>query len=257
MITSKDNPQFKALKKLIHQPKRSDALMVVEGVHACQLLLKHQGMHHLRIEKVWVGRSALNDREVQSLLLQAQHQYIPVMELDGALFRELSSLEQGISVLFEVQRPAIEPMNFENITGNVVLLDGIQDPGTMGTINRIADWLGIEQIVCSTDSADPYNPKVVQATMGSIARVKIIHTDLKKWLEDMSDTQIFAAVLGGKDVSSINKISEGVIIIGNESKGISPELLKLSNIKIAIPAKGKAESLNAAIATGIILSHLI
>jgi|CXWL01.1.fsa_nt_gi TrmH family RNA methyltransferase len=138
-----------------------------------------------------------------------------------------------------------------------LVLDNIQDPGNLGTIIRIADWFGVEKIICSPDSADMYNPKVVQSTMGSIARVKVYYRDLAEWLDSQKDIPIYTACLDGQEVTTIKKIKEGIIIIGNESKGISPEILNLANIKITIAQKGKAESLNAGVATGIILSHLI
>ena len=142
--------------------------------------------------------------------------------------------------------------------GRIILaLDSIRDPGNMGTILRIADWFGIEQVVCSEDSAEQYNPKVVQASMGSIARVNVFYTGLEQWLAMQKDTRIYAAVLEGQVINGMKKMEEGIILIGNESKGISAELLKLANVMITIPRKGKAESLNAAVATGIILSHLV
>lgn len=136
-----------------------------------------------------------------------------------------------------------------------VVLDGIQDPGNLGTIIRIADWFGIEQVLCSPDCADIYNSKVVQSTMGSIARVQVRYGMLPEWLHTCG-VRIYAAALEGVSISAMNKISEGVIIIGNESKGISPAVLEMANVKITIERKGKAESLNAAVAAGIILSHI-
>lgn len=142
--------------------------------------------------------------------------------------------------------------------GKITLaLDTLQDPGNLGTIIRIADWFGVEQIVCSHDSADLYNPKVVQASMGSIVRVKVYYAELEKWLAAQKDVRIYATVLEGQDITGINQVAEGIILIGNESKGISPELLQLAGVKISIPGKGKAESLNAAVATGIVLSHIL
>lgn len=138
----------------------------------------------------------------------------------------------------------------------VLALDQIQDPGNMGTIIRIADWFGIRQIVCSTDSAELYNPKVVQSTMGSIGRVQVLYTDLGAWLAAQTGSRIYAAMLDGKDVSSMEPLREGIILIGNESKGVSAGLSGLAHERITIPKKGNAESLNAAVATGIILSHL-
>ena len=143
------------------------------------------------------------------------------------------------------------------VKGNVSLaLDAIQDPGNMGTIIRIADWFGIGNIFCSTDCADVYNPKVVQSAMGSITRVRVEQGDLNSWLSKDDDVRIYAAVLNGRDITKMEKLNEGIIVIGNESNGISEEIMKLVNVQITIPGKGKAESLNAAVATGIVLSHL-
>lgn len=107
------------------------------------------------------------------------------------------------------------------------------------------------------DSADVYNSKVVQSSMGSISRVRVEYTDILSFLQKHKELRIYAAVLDGRDITKMERINEGIIVIGNESKGINEEILKLANVKITIPGKGKAESLNAAVATGIILSHLI
>lgn len=142
--------------------------------------------------------------------------------------------------------------------GNIILaLDTIQDPGNLGTIIRIADWFGITHIVCSHECADQYNPKVVQSTMGSIARVQLHYTGLPAWLITQKETRIYAAALEGQDITGMKKLSEGIIIIGNESKGISASVMEQVNVRITIPQKGKAESLNAAVAAGIIVSHLV
>ena len=143
------------------------------------------------------------------------------------------------------------------VEGLILALDNIQDPGNLGTLIRIADWFGIKQIICSEGTAECYNPKVVQATMGSIARVAVYYTDLETWLSAQASIGIYAAVLEGKDIRKIDPLKEGILLIGNESKGISPEILALANHRITIPQKGKAESLNAAVAAGIILSHLV
>jgi TrmH family RNA methyltransferase len=135
-------------------------------------------------------------------------------------------------------------------------LCGIQDPGNLGTIIRIADWFGITQVICSEDSADRYNPKVVQSTMGSIARVKVSYTDMEALLRNNPDLPVYATVLDGEDVKKTERPGEGLILIGNESKGIPERILSLANKRITISRKGGAESLNAGVATGIILSHL-
>jgi RNA methyltransferase, TrmH family len=138
-----------------------------------------------------------------------------------------------------------------------LMLETIQDPGNMGSILRIADWFGIKTIICSKDSADIFNPKVVQSTMGSIARVHVIYEDLENIIQRNRLPPIYASTLNGKSVFEIDPLKEAIILIGNESKGISEQLLSHSKETITIPRKGKAESLNAAVATGIILSQLV
>jgi RNA methyltransferase, TrmH family len=137
-----------------------------------------------------------------------------------------------------------------------LVLDEIKDPGNFGTIIRIADWFGIKNIVCSQNCVDQYNPKVVQSTMGSIARVNVFYTDVTAWLTQYPTIKKYAATLNGKDVRELGAITEGIILIGNESRGLHPNLQNLATDFITIHKKGGAESLNAAVATGIIISHL-
>ena len=179
-----------------------------------------------------------------------------IIEVSDAELEKISQLTTPNQVLAVIEK--IQWKNDPEIKGNISLaLDTIQDPGNMGTIIRLADWFGIKNIFCSTDCADVYSPKVVQASMGSISRVRVEYTDILSWLKENNDVRIYAAVLDGRDITKMEKISEGIIVIGNESKGINAEMLKLANVQITIPGKGKAESLNAAVATGIILSHLV
>lgn len=135
-------------------------------------------------------------------------------------------------------------------------LDAIQDPGNFGTMIRTADWFGIKQIVCSSGCAELYNPKVIQATMASIARVNVWYDENADWLQNQA-APIFAATLSGSSIYDHQKKGSGILVIGNESKGISRGLLALAKNQITIPKIGGAESLNAAVATGIILSHLV
>jgi len=136
-----------------------------------------------------------------------------------------------------------------------LVLDDIQDPGNLGTIIRNADWFGVENIICSKGTADAYNPKVVQSTMASLGRVQLLYTDIEDWLKK-TPVKKYAAALHGKDLHLVGKPTEAIIIIGNESKGISAKILSLADEKITIPRFGSAESLNAAVATGIILYAL-
>jgi TrmH family RNA methyltransferase len=137
-----------------------------------------------------------------------------------------------------------------------LVLDDISDPGNLGTIIRIADWFGIENIICSDDCVDCYNPKVVQSTMGSISRVNMLYTNLSSFIIFHENIDVYAATLSGAPISGFKSLAEGFVLIGNESKGINKKLLDISTHQITIPRHGKAESLNAAVATGIILSHL-
>src|SRR6186997_3453066 len=178
-----------------------------------------------------------------------------VIELSGMELDKISQLTTPNLVLAVIEK--IQWKNDPGIKGAISLaLDTIQDPGNLGTIIRLADWFGVKTVFCSTDCADVYNPKVVQSSMGSISRVRVEYTDILSLLEENKEVGIYAAVLNGKDITKMEKIKEGIIVIGNESKGINQEMLKLANVQITIPGKGKAESLNAAVATGIILSHL-
>ncbi len=179
-----------------------------------------------------------------------------VIELSDAELEKISQLTTPNQVLAVIEK--LQWKNDPEMKGNISLaLDTIQDPGNMGTIVRLADWFGIKNIFCSADCADVYSPKVVQASMGSISRVRVEYTDILSWLIENNDVCIYAAVLDGRDITKMEKINEGIIVIGNESKGINAEILKLANVQITIPGKGEAESLNAAVATGIILSHLV
>ena len=138
----------------------------------------------------------------------------------------------------------------------ILALDQVKDPGNLGAIVRIADWYGISDIVCSLQSVDFFNPKVIAATMGSFIRVKVHYTDLTHWLSE-NKVMVFGAVLNGINVHQITfkDYKNGVIVLGSESHGISSEVLPHITQKITIPRFGAAESLNVAMATAIILDN--
>lgn len=139
-------------------------------------------------------------------------------------------------------------------------LDGVQDPGNLGTIIRTADWFGIRHIICSQTTADAFNPKVVQATMGSIARVRICYTDLTGWLPSLPEgTPVYGTMLEGDDLYSATLSDHGIIVMGNEGNGISEEVGTLLTQRLLIPpyptCNKTAESLNVSIATAIICAE--
>ncbi len=169
--------------------------------------------------------------------------------------QKISLLHTPNKVVAVFDKKEAEALNVKKTIS--LMLDDIQDPGNMGTIIRIADWFGVKNIICSINCADAYNPKVVQSSMGSLGIVNIINTDLKNFISNNKDVSVFAATLTGKSISTFNKLNEGLILIGNESKGVNEELLQLASGQLTIPKFGEADSLNAAVATGIILSHIV
>ncbi len=150
------------------------------------------------------------------------------------------------------------PANKEIVeSGLIIALDSIRDPGNLGTILRLCDWFGINQLICSKETVDIYNPKVVQATMGSIARVNVNYIDLNAFVSE-TELPVFGTFMDGKNIYKSVLPQEGIIIMGNEANGISPELELLVKNKLTIPRFGslqKTESLNVATATAIILSE--
>jgi len=176
-----------------------------------------------------------------------------VVEIDAIELKRLSQLQTPNQVIAVVNKMSLKIPDTSSFT---IYLDTIQDPGNFGTIIRIADWFGIKNIVCSPGCADLYNSKVVQSTMVSMARVNVFYDEKDEWLKKQT-VCIYAATLGGSSIYQHSKIENGILVIGNESKGIRKEILQLAKEQITIPKRGKAESLNAAVATGIILSHLL
>lgn len=163
---------------------------------------------------------------------------------------------QEVLAVFHIPSPVSRPQAEGNQLS--LALDGIQDPGNMGTIIRIADWFGINTVYCSPDTVDIYNPKVVQATMGSIAHVNIIYTDLLTLLEH-ADCPVYGTLLDGEDIYRQELSANGIIVMGNEGNGISQPVRRFITHKLYIPnfhaAEETAESLNVAIATAITCSE--
>ncbi len=200
-------------------------------------------------------------------LLRAGYQPYTVFstqERDGAQtvteeeLRRLSFLQHPQEVLgvFEIPEHSKTTMSYKG--GLALALDGVQDPGNVGTIIRIADWFGISTIYCSPDTADVYNPKVVQATMGSLAHIPIIYFDLVELLSDCN-CPVYGTLLDGEDIYQEKLSAEGIIVMGNEGNGISPAVRELVKHRLLIPnfsTTGEtAESLNVAIATAITCSE--
>jgi TrmH family RNA methyltransferase len=191
-----------------------------------------------------------------------QDKKIPAFETTPREMERISALSTPSPVLAILEIPQMPTADCRLPTADLLLaLDDIRDPGNMGTILRIADWFGIDQVVCSETCVELFNPKVVQATMGSIARVKVFYTGLEQFLEGAGDkVPVYGAFLEGESLYETELTRNGVILIGNESKGISHELEKRVTRKIFIPSygdspHGKAESLNASVAAAVICAE--
>lgn len=179
--------------------------------------------------------------------------YTDLVKINERELSTISQLKTPNKYLAVVKQKQSLCNDFKGLT---LLLDGVKDPGNLGTIIRIADWFGISNIVCSCDCVDIYNFKVIQSTMGSIFRVNVFYKDLKEFIETNKDKKVYGAVLGGENVYEITiQKEDSFLVMGNESNGISKEIIKLLDNKISIPQFGSAESLNVAIATSILCSE--
>ena len=183
-----------------------------------------------------------------------------VLRISDDELRKVSFLQhpQQVVALFPLPSHQMLPPS-ASTTELTLALDGVQDPGNLGTIIRIADWFGINRIVCSEETADAWNPKVVQATMGSIARVDISYTDLAAWIDQQPEgTPVYGTLLDGDDIYAQELSEGGVIIMGNEGKGLTEKVRRRVTRRLLIPSYRKddtAESLNVAIATAIVCSE--
>lgn len=183
-----------------------------------------------------------------------------IVEISQKELERISTLKTPNQVLAIVQipQPDTRAIQSNKIT---LVLDELKDPGNLGTIIRTADWFGVDQVICSPDCADIYNPKVVQATMGSLFRVPVQYTDLHDFLTKQSNKiPVYGTFLDGENMYDFHSKSSGIIVIGNESHGISDRIQPLIHHKISIPnysthKQFQAESLNASIATAIVLSE--
>lgn len=236
--------QVKYIQSLAHKKFRdAEGVFVVEGPKIVAELLQAAKLRPRAVYALpgWIGELPPSLRSTLTAINESE-------------LGRLSALTTPNQVMAVFEKPGFPPASFDR--GVHLALDGIQDPGNLGTIVRLADWFGIATVVCSPDSADVFNPKAIQSTMGSIARVPVCYADPGELIRG-SGLPVYAALLEGEGVYGIGKIDKGWILIGNESKGIRPELQQLATHRVTIPRIGHAESLNAAVATGIILSHLV
>ncbi len=183
-----------------------------------------------------------------------------IIEVSRDELSKASLLKTPHDVLGVFEQPKYDIQNINLNEQLLLMVDGVQDPGNLGTIIRLADWFGIEHVICSPDSADVFNPKTVQATMGALGRVKIHYTSLPEYLSSLPDNiPVYGTFLEGENIYPRELSSNGIIVLGNEGQGIRPEVSAMITRKLFIPnypqGKKTSESLNVAIAGAIICSE--
>lgn len=187
------------------------------------------------------------------LNLSQKINFIECPATDLAKFSSLTTPQEVIALIKIPTWPVLETKILQQSFS--IVLDGIQDPGNLGTIIRTADWFGIQNIICSEDTVDAYNAKVVQATMGSLARIHVHYVNLAQLITN-TKLPVFGALLDGENIYQTNFGSQGLIVLGNEGNGIRPEIQALIQKPVTIPLLGKAESLNVAIANAVFCSEI-
>ena len=243
--------QIKFIRQLEQKKyRRREGLFVAEGTKVVGDLLAHYQPHSVYATEEWLAKNTSSLSHLSS----------SVFTVTDEELRRISFLQhpQQVLALFPLPLPTDISLTsyLSTLTSKLsIALDGIQDPGNLGTIIRIADWFGIEHIICSEDTADAWNPKVIQATMGSIARVNIIYTNLSDFIGTLPpDYPVYGTLLDGDNIYTQPLTSHGLIVMGNEGNGISPEIRQKINRRLFIPSyrtDDTAESLNVAIATAI------
>ncbi len=217
-----------------------ESTFIVEGPKMVQELLRS----NWTIKKIYATSDWIQGQGVLP---------VPVVEVDQIMLERMSQMQSPHQVIALAEKETfLKQLPFDETF--TLLLDGIQDPGNLGTIIRTADWFGVKQILVSEDTAGFYNPKVLQSTMGSCFRVRVESVNLEAIIKATA-LPVYGALLNGTSMYESAIVSTGFLVIGNESKGIGNQLTKYITHPIKIPKYGNAESLNAAVATGIILSH--
>lgn len=225
--------------------RKREGLFVAEGPKVVGDLLSRFRLHSVFATDEWTGGDSIGAD-------------VRLERVDDDTLRRLSFLQhpQQVVAVMEMNKEEKVEVDADRLT---IMLDGVQDPGNLGTIIRIADWFGIDSIICSPDTADAYNPKVVQATMGSLGRVSVTYSPLVPLLSSLpAEMPIYGTLLDGKDIYQKELTRHGVIIMGNEGNGISEEVRAMVTHPLLIPRfrQGEsAESLNVAVATAITCSE--
>ena len=254
-ITSKENKLIKHIIKLKEKKYRKEYNeYIIEGVKIVEEAIQEKA----KIKQIIISEEAINSELVQKHLKEdlTKIEYIQVPE---SIFKLISEVERPQGVLAVIEKEE----NGENIDLEqeiILALDDLQNPGNLGTIIRTLDSVGLKQILISKGTTDPYNSKVIRSTMGAIFRVKIVECEnLKETLKKLQNNNFKIMVTDLNTEKSIYDINlqKNVIVIGNEANGVSEEIKSIADIRAIIPMFGKTESLNASIATGVILYEYV
>ena len=255
IITSKDNEVVKNIRKLKEKKYRdSSNEYIVEGLKMIEEAIEE----NVKIKKIVVCENCLKDSEIEQKFMYKIAKY-DCIYVSSKVFGLLTDVVNPQGMLAVIQKDGTEDKICYD-DDIIVVLDGIQDPGNLGTILRTVDSVGLKQIILSKTSVDAYNPKVVRSTMGAIYRVKIIEAEnLVETLKNIKKHKFKIVATSLEESESIYKMdyTKKVIVIGNEANGVSREILDIADAKAKIPMLGKTESLNASIATGVILYEYV
>ena len=230
-----------------------------------KLITSLQQKKYRNIEKLFIAEGTKVIQELLQSNFELQHLYTTKQDFNEISIVEKTIISEGdlkkISALSTINTCLgvfrVPESKTTQEQGLLVALDDIRDPGNMGTILRLCDWFGITDVVCSKTTVDIYNPKVIQATMGSISRVNVNYVDLNSFLENTS-LPVFGTFMDGKNIYNQKLPKEGIIVMGNEANGISSTIEKIISERLSIPRFGglqQTESLNVATATAIVLSE--
>jgi len=255
IITSKDNEIIKNIRKLKEKKYRDQQNeYIVEGVK----MIKEAILEEAKVKLIVVCEENVNSGAIDKKLLYEIAKY-ECIYVSKKVFDLISDVQtpQGMLAVIEKENSEDKIDYTEDV---IVVLDGIQDPGNLGTILRTIDSVGLKQVIVSKETADSYNPKVVRSTMGAIFRVKVIESNnILETLKNMKKHKYKIMATSLETSHSIYDVdyNKKVIVIGNEANGVSKEILDYADEKIKIPMLGKTESLNASVATGVILYEYV
>jgi TrmH family RNA methyltransferase len=255
LITSKDNDIVKHIKKLSEKKYRDqNNCYIIEGIKLVEEAIQEEA----QIEKIVICEESTKTAEISKNLMYEIAKYDCIYVTDK-IFKTLTQVMNPQGILAVVKKNKERP-TIKYDEDIIVALDDIQDPGNLGTILRTVDSIGLKQLIVSKGTADVYNPKVVRSSMGAIFRVEVIEVEnLKETIESMKRNNFELVVTSLQTESSIYDVEykKKIIVIGNEANGVSQEIQDMADKKIKIPMLGKTESLNASVATAIILYEYI